>query len=144
MNRAWRPVVHALAGVVLLGGCVSKTFEATTGRVYQEGVNPSSAAALASAARDLPCDRPSITLVERTPFYSTGQAYTMIPTVAEGCGKRVTYQIVHSEPANDLAARFVVASRVAIPASTGTPAPSASAAARSSAPSSTLPARSAP
>jgi hypothetical protein len=90
--------------------CVPRTFEATTGRVYDEGSDPQSSAAIASASRDIPCDRPLVKAVKRERFTLTLNDWVMVPTVLEGCGKRATYKVVHAEPMNDRAERYVLVS----------------------------------
>jgi TonB C terminal len=119
-SRALDLKTSALLVVVAIGAlvcsCVPITFEATTGRVYQEGSDPAGSAAIASASHDLPCDRPLIRVVSRDKYYTGGESYLVVPTVLEGCGQRVTYQVEHAALENDLAARYTLKSRTAAPA----------------------------
>jgi len=101
----------SVATVALVSACVPVTIQATTGRVYQDGSDPAGSAAIASASRDLPCDRPLIKVVARDKYYTGGESYLVVPTVLEGCGQRVTYQVEHAALENDLAARYVLKSR---------------------------------
>jgi hypothetical protein len=91
-------------------------YAATDGHVYQDTADPASDAAAASAARDLPCDSASVVVVARDKFYTSTQEFNLVPTVVDGCGQRATYVVVHLQEEGDRAGRYVLVSRVPIPA----------------------------
>jgi hypothetical protein len=101
----------SLACVIFTSGCASQIYEATDGRVYQDKGEPSYEAALASATKDLPCDRAAITVVDHDSFRLSSQEVSVVPSALEGCGHRVTYQVVHVEEDGDVAGRYMMVSR---------------------------------
>jgi hypothetical protein len=104
--------LHRLACVAFLAGCAPPMYEATDGSVFQGKGEPSHEAAIASAVRDLPCDRASIVVVGRERFYTADDEFRVVPNVLEGCGERVIYQVVHANEAGDAAGRYLMVSRV--------------------------------
>jgi hypothetical protein len=86
-------------------------FLATDGSVFQDRRDPAAEAAVASAAHDLQCDPSSITVAGQDWYSAPDVEVDRVPTVLEGCGARVAYQVVHAEELDDSAGRYVLVSR---------------------------------
>ena len=107
--------LYAIASASLLAGCAAHIYQATDGYLFQDTADPSYEAAVASAAHDLPCDRASILVVQRASFGVSPHEVQVVPIALDGCGYRVTYQVVHSTETGERAARYMLASREAVP-----------------------------
>jgi len=117
MDRSLPTWLYCVAAIGLLGGCATPMFVATDGS-HQDRLNPPYEAAVASAVRDLPCDRSSIAVVGYERFERAGQTADAVPNILEGCGGRVTYEVVHAAEESDVAGRYLMVSRAQISVAT--------------------------